>query len=790
MRALPLVLILLTAAQAQTVVRGRVTDASTGDGLPAATVQAVGTSRGTITNREGDFELEVPGAADTLVVRFVGYEPARRPAPQDGRLDVALAPGVAVLDEAIVTAGNPAEAIMRRVIERKARWRAGLRSWQAEVYSRQTMRADGEVVAVIETQTDAVWDRDRGLREVVRGTRRTGNLGGVPLDAFGAADGILNLYDDGVDFGGFDLMGPTHPRALSFYRFSLDGSRALGTDLVYDLSFAPKNTLQPGWTGTLSVLSDADALLAVSVRPSDAVQFPLVDQFALTVEQQFATFGQSAGGEAVWFPVDFRMDGRGRAGNALLRFPGLGFAIASRLTDYAVNVALPDSLFDGDGVWVDSAAVAAGLPEAGMVPLSDEEERALAEIDSTESLAEAFEPTGPLARFVRISVGDSSESGQGRGAPGGRSFAVGWLAPEVWYNRVEGAHLGNEIEVRAGRWRASASAAYLTAREGVAWSVGTRLGFGRGVWAGAGVDDGVVRIGRSFYASRALNSLAALADGQDYYDYAKAVGGDVWAGWWGRGGLRPSVLGRVTYADYDPVPVGATFSLSGSLPDVNARPPVAGGDLVRADVRFRIGDQANGLTSSLTGHAGAEVTVEAGRQWVGFFPNGTARDYLRLGAEARLALPTVLRRRLLPPTLHLRLAVGTAAGTLPVVRAFGIDGALGHIAPFGALRARGGRLSLVREFALVAWEHDFRSVPFEALGWRGAASRGVSFQVHGAHAWGTGMPGATRVEPHVVHHEVGASVGLGYTLPIRLDVTYRLTDGPGVVVGVGLARLF
>jgi hypothetical protein len=97
---------------------------------------------------------------------------------------------------------------------------------------------------------------------------------------------------------------------------------------------------------------------------------------------------------------------------------------------------------------------------------------------------------------------------------------------------------------------------------------------------------------------------------------------------------------------------------------------------------------------------------------------------------------------------------------------------------------------LARRYALVAWEHDFRSVPFEALGWRGAAPRGLSVQVHGAHAWADGAPGALHVEPSVVHHEVGASLGLGYTVPLRLDVTYRLTDGPGVVVGVGLARLF
>ncbi|MEM0962896.1 MAG: DUF5686 family protein, partial [Bacteroidota bacterium] len=451
-------MLLATGGLAQTVVEGRVTDVSTGETLPAATVQVDGTSRGTTTNGDGVYRLVVPTGGDTLVVRFLGYETARLAIPDGGgRLDVALAPAVAALGEAVVTAGvNPADDIMRRVIARKARWRSGLETWQAEVYSRQTIRADGQVVAVIEGQTDAFWDRQRGLREVVTATRRTGNLGALPLDAFTAADQALNLYDDDVPFGGYDLPGPTHPRALSYYRFSLDGSRILGTDRVYDLSFAPRNPLQPALEGSLSVLAGANAVLAVSARPSDAVQFPLVNQFALTLDQQFATFGQSASGEEVWLPVDFRMSGQGRIGNALLQFPDIGFAVNSRFTDFAVNVAVPDSLFDQDGAVVDSVSVAGSVPIVGVVPLSAEEERALAEIDSTETLASALRPTGLLARFVQIGGTDGSSSGGG-GDSAGIRYSVD---PALWYNRVEGAHLGGEATLRVDRHRLAGALGY------------------------------------------------------------------------------------------------------------------------------------------------------------------------------------------------------------------------------------------------------------------------------------------------------------------------------------------
>ena len=786
MRLALLLALLATAASAQTTVRGRVTDAATGAGLPAATVQVEGTSRGTITNAEGEFSLAVDEPGAVIVVRFLGYETARQRASD--RLDVALAPAVAELGEAVVTAGNPADAIMRRVIERKALWRGGLETWRAEVYSRQTIRASGAVVALIEGQTEAFWDAGHGLREVVTATRRTGNLAGVPLDAFAAAEQVLNLYDDEVEFGGYDLMGPTSPDALGFYTFTLAGSRALGTQLVYDVAFAPKNPLQPGLEGTVSVLADADAMLAISARPSGAVQFPLVNQFELTLDQQFATFGQSAGGEAVWLPADFRMSGAGRLGNALVRFPDIGFAVASRFTDYAVNVAVPDSLFAQDRVLVDSASVARALPVAGVVPLSAEEERALAEIDSTLSLAEAVRPSGPLARFFNVSFNVDPPGG---GASGARGVRLG-ASPDVGYNRVEGVWLGGEGSARLGRLSATAGAAYQTERDDVSVEGGLTARLGRGFWAGADGHRRVEPVASSFYVGDRINSVAAITLGEDYFDYVEALGGSAWAGWWGGDRVSSSARVRVAYDEVDDLRVQTGYSLSGrDLPPANATlAPFGDAEVARVETRFQIGEVASGLESGVTGQRGATLRVELGRQWLGLLPPRPTEDYFRVEGDVRWAAPTVLRRRLLAPTLHVRLAGGVAAGELPLLRAFGIDGQLAGLAPFGALRARTGRLTLADRYALVAWEHDFRSVPFELLGWRGAAPRGLSVQVHGAHAWAEGAPGATRVEPSVVHHEVGASVGLGYVAPVRLDLTYRLTDEPGLVFGFGVARLF
>lgn len=57
----------------QEEIRGTVTDGQTGEPLPGVNVIVKGTTMGTSTDRNGDFELTVESLQDTLVVSFVGY---------------------------------------------------------------------------------------------------------------------------------------------------------------------------------------------------------------------------------------------------------------------------------------------------------------------------------------------------------------------------------------------------------------------------------------------------------------------------------------------------------------------------------------------------------------------------------------------------------------------------------------------------------------------------------------------------------------------------------------------
>lgn len=87
---------------ADIVVRGRVTDAEKGEGLPGVSVVIKGSVRGTTTDGNGNYQLDVPNAATTLVFSFVGYERQEVTVGAQTTLNVALAVGDKTLNEVVV----------------------------------------------------------------------------------------------------------------------------------------------------------------------------------------------------------------------------------------------------------------------------------------------------------------------------------------------------------------------------------------------------------------------------------------------------------------------------------------------------------------------------------------------------------------------------------------------------------------------------------------------------------------------------------------------------------------
>ncbi|MFZ9718684.1 MAG: SusC/RagA family TonB-linked outer membrane protein, partial [Chitinophagaceae bacterium] len=86
------------------VVSGKVTDEKDGAPLSGVSVTVKGSRRGTVTGVDGNFKLELPANARTLVITFVGYESKELSIGSATAFAVSLAPSQNNLEEVVVVA--------------------------------------------------------------------------------------------------------------------------------------------------------------------------------------------------------------------------------------------------------------------------------------------------------------------------------------------------------------------------------------------------------------------------------------------------------------------------------------------------------------------------------------------------------------------------------------------------------------------------------------------------------------------------------------------------------------
>ena len=94
--------LLQTVAAQDRTISGRVTDRTSGEGLPGVTVLLKGTSTGVSSNADGGYSLSVPTAGGTLVFSSVNYTSLTVPIGSSNVINAGLAVDATQLSEAVV----------------------------------------------------------------------------------------------------------------------------------------------------------------------------------------------------------------------------------------------------------------------------------------------------------------------------------------------------------------------------------------------------------------------------------------------------------------------------------------------------------------------------------------------------------------------------------------------------------------------------------------------------------------------------------------------------------------
>lgn len=788
------------------VISGTVVDAATGGELPGATIQIIGTYRGTIANARGRFQLRADRYPVRLLVRFIGYESRTIDVaePTDG-LSVELVPVAFEMPEVVITGEDPAVRIMRRVIEEKQRWQASLETYSVDAYNRFRMANDTGIVSIWESRTRAFWHREHGVREVSLWQEQTENMD--IDDLLPAAMFVVNLYDDDIFLAGHTLRGVTHPDALDAYRFRLTGVRAIDDQQVFDISVEPKRRTGSGFRGTIAVLDSVYAMIHAELEPAESFLFPPpIERMDIAYEQQFSSFGGD-----VWLPVDLAAEFELEVSfGFLLNFPVFRIGQMSRLSDFQINIALPDSLFESDDVMIEDstfiASVRAAPAEDLRVPLTPREELAYATIDSTMTMEKAFKPGGLLGRFVNMSDGDDGgQDGSGDGEAGRSAATLGvpsmpnrldlTIRPDIRFDRVEALRAGGRLTVEdRSSVRLWGGAAYLTGPEQTDLLAGASAGEGRRIFAE--YYGGVRARYRSAVKKHLFNSASVLIGRVDYYDWYESEG-------WRFGVTLDrlpvrSTSSTLSYRTEHHRSMDQTIrrTVAGLETPAILNAPVSEGSFRSVSYELRW-DGDDGIPLGIGPLETAEIEVERG------FGGSALADegFWRVSGSVIDRIPTFYRRRLIPNALDVRINAGWSEGSLPPQRLGIVDGS-GTVTEFGNLRTRPDRPYQAGKWLQVSWEHSFRTIPFEMIGWRYPIENFWNVLITGGHAWADDRPpvivsGTAGSEMDIVipvgtpaggHHEIGLSVS-GILTAVRLDASWRL-DEPGLFLGIGLARIF
>ncbi len=753
-------------ASDEAILRGFVRDAQTGDPLPAAHVRLLTTTRGTITGTGGEYTLKTADGMYAVVTSMIGYRPDTTHLMITGMVThtVPLRPSEIVLPEVVISSEDPAVEIIRRAIRNKRRWIDRLVSYQFEAFTRQVLQRDTAIASITESFTRGYWQQGDTLREVVLQKRQTDNI--KQSFNFASVGRLLNFNDDEIRFFGYTFVGPTALDALDYYDYTLVTTGRDAGHSVHDIRMKPRSRTVPLFDGTVHITDETYALVGIDVVPNEAFAIPFLKERKLRYRQQFALFDND-----FWLPVDIRISAGATLSMLGFSFPRFGFDQTSVITEYSINTPIPDSISAKPRLTVDSSATrydSTFWTGPQILPLTPREKLAYGSLDSTQTLEVQFRPGG-----AAMTLG---------GDLGGGGTVLKYL--DLSFNRVEGVHLGAStlaapvlpflsVSVGLGYGFSNKRSAFLLGGT-VYTSPEHTLGFGVEAYR---------RLDNSPDAEEygpLLNSMTSLLYKNDYHDYFGAEGWKVFAT------LSPSrsvqMTGTVLTELHTATESTTDYSLLSRSRSYRPNPPVREGMMRSMQVAARFGNPPvpfgvvvqNILTLNIE-HASSSLLKGA-------------FDFTRYEAGATLVVPTFAPSHLFRPQFVFRMGAGASSGTLPFQRAFSLESPLSGFAPAGVFKGME-----VKEYGGTGYlsfqaEHNFRSLPFLALGIPFLYENSIELVVHGgaARTWNEG--GGMVQETGGWYTEAG--FGINRLLDVfRVDCTWRLSSPRTFRVTIGVAQI-
>ena len=330
------ILLVTTSAFGQTatnldVISGEITDQSSGQAVPFASVAVKGKPTGTQADVEGRYELKLRQPADSLLVSALGYQTAKV-AVTSSTVDIALTPAAAMLNEVVVHAGeNPAFRILREInAHRKQNDFRQLSGYEYEAYSQLAIninqlsdrfRQRKPVQAILRALEEKQGGKKAAVLPVFmsetvshiyvrRNPQHTKeqilktNISSVGItdDSFvalftGAGFNTLNFYQNQVSLFKKEFISPLAEGGRMAYSYFLADTSQVGDHTCYGIDFDPKNERDLVFRGRMWIDKASYALVRIDAHVGAAVNINFVNK--IDIDQTYELAGDSG---SAWLP--------------------------------------------------------------------------------------------------------------------------------------------------------------------------------------------------------------------------------------------------------------------------------------------------------------------------------------------------------------------------------------------------------------------------------------------------------------------------------------------------------
>lgn len=339
--------------------------------LPFANVYVKGTTYGTTANEKGNFSLELDKGNYEIIFSYIGYKKQIKAIiinQSEKELNVYLEDEDYELSELVIVAGeDPAYAIMRKVIDKRAYYLNQVDEFQCRTYVKGLQKIvsapdkvlgfnlsalgildsnNSGIIYLSESISDFSFKKPDNVKETMIASKVSGNSDNFSWNS--AADfNAVDFYKNNLAIGFLSdriIISPLSENAMFYYRYRLLGSTLEEGQLTHKIEVIPKRKADPVYRGVIYINDSLFNIHSLELMLTKEAQIKVFD--TVKISQTFVPIEND-----IWMPISKRFD----ISFSMMKVEANGYYLAN-YKDYNIHPNFDKKHFTNETLKIDEAA--------------------------------------------------------------------------------------------------------------------------------------------------------------------------------------------------------------------------------------------------------------------------------------------------------------------------------------------------------------------------------------------------------------------------------------------------